>query len=191
MDDTATPVPPLNLHLDRQGGGAATATAGEETALMSNNTLTARTRAFDYAALNNPEMEQTARQAAEDIRKTHVQTILGILENGTRLTKIKRLMPGQFLAWVESECWFTRSTAANYMKAARWAQQRFAKLPMIGNLEPSALYRIAHYSTSKKSLPQAIARLEAALQNGPLDLAEVDLIIAAEEQQEAARAERF
>ena len=151
-----------------------------------------RASAFDYTALDDPKTEKTAREAAAFIRDTHAKTIGGILQIGARLIAIKRLMPGQFLAWVESECWFKRSTAANYMQAARYAQSRFPeKLPTIGNLEPSALYRVAHYSTSKKSSPQAIARLEEALQNGPLDLAEVDLIIEAQEQQEAARVDRI
>jgi hypothetical protein len=147
--------------------------------------------AFDYGALNDPKTEQTARQAAAFIRETHLKTIGGILEIGARLIAIKRLMPGQFLGWLEVECWFKRSTAENYMAAARYAQQRLARIPMIGSLEPSALYRIAHYSTSKKSWPLAITRLEEALQSGPLDLAEVNLIIEQEERELAAKAERF
>src|SRR5215471_11209498 len=89
---------------------------------------------FDYAALDDPKTEQTAREAAQFIRATHARTITGILDIGARLTAIKKLMPGQFLAWVEAECWFRRSTAENYMAAARYAQRRLAQIPTIGNL---------------------------------------------------------
>lgn len=129
---------------------------------------TARNSAFDYAALGNPQTGQTARGAAEFIRDTHFKTIAGIVLIGQKLIAIKRLMSRQFVAWVEAECWFKRSTAENYMAAARYAQSRFPeKLPMIGKIEPSALYRIAHYSNSKKGSPETLARLETALQEGP------------------------
>lgn len=132
-------------------------------------------RTFNYSQLDM-EVARFAREAAADIRHKHRQTIWNLIQIGQRLIEVKRRMPRQFLKWVQAECWFTDSTAENYMASARYVEAHWpSEFQIVGNLEPRVLYRIAHYS--KRGSRQTLELLHAAMRAAPLDLNEVNAII--------------
>jgi len=75
----------------------------------------------------------------EVIDHAHLGLINCAVTIGTSLMEIRDLLDTGFVAWVEKDCFFGKSTAYRYMDAARV----FGRFPNIGNFQDSALYLLA------------------------------------------------
>ncbi len=110
--------------------------------------------AFDYAALNDPAVEQRARAAVLKIRELQKAAVVDI---GQELLAMKALLPhGQFLPWVES-FGLERRTATNYMQVAA---EFGAEWATVSHLPTGIIYKLAAPST-----PPAVR--EAVMHMGP------------------------
>jgi hypothetical protein len=104
---------------------------------------------FDYDVV--PAVTAAAlRVEAAQIRKLATTIMTDIIEAGRALKAVKDQIPGQFCAWVKSECGFSIGTAENYMRAAEFAAGRIATVTI---LNPRAVYLLA-----AKSAPPEIVQ---------------------------------
>jgi hypothetical protein len=116
---------------------------------------------FDYKGLS-PEVARTLRKTAVLILEKLSTTTREIVEIGRLLIAVKRtLQRGQFVAWVEAECVFSLRSAQNYMRAARFVDERNAT---VANLPPASLYRVS----AKNAPPEAINEVMALVATGQI-----------------------
>jgi Protein of unknown function (DUF3102) len=129
---------------------------GDVPAFLRRETTPA-SREFGYDALD-PTLATELRGKGVKIRDQSEVTCTAIIETGHDLIAVKRVLPhGQFLAWVEAECGFSHSTAANYMNAAKLAD----KFPTVGNLPLPTLYRLAAKASPTGVVADVVRRVEA------------------------------
>lgn len=116
---------------------------------------------FDYKWLS-PEVARTLRRTAVLILEKLSTTTREIVEIGRLLIAVKRtLQRGQFMAWVEAECVFSLRSAENYMRAARFVDERNAT---VANLPPASLYRVS----AKNAPPEAVNEVMALVATGQI-----------------------
>jgi Protein of unknown function (DUF3102) len=88
--------------------------------------------------------EAELEKIAETIDNTKLGFVTGIMAIGRALTEAQELLStagrkGQFLAWVEDRCQFSKSTAYNYISAF----SAFHNCPKFGHFDQSALFLLA------------------------------------------------
>jgi hypothetical protein len=113
---------------------------------------------FDYDTLDATVATSLREQAAK-IRAQSRSITSAIIEIGRDLLAVKQnLSHGRFCSWVKTECGFTTRTAANYMRAAAFAE---GKLETVSNLAPAVLYKLATKSTPGEIVTQVMARAKS------------------------------
>jgi hypothetical protein len=96
------------------------------------------------AGASSDELDPGIRNRLDDVlkrirtaQKAHINSGLEI---GRLLLEAKRsLRHGSFMRWVREEVGISSSSAANYMNAAKLVDE----FPMVGNLPPGSVYRLA------------------------------------------------
>ena len=96
--------------------------------------------AFNYDLIAAPVAIQ-AREAAERIRLRLRRSAEDIIEIGRDLIAVKESIGhGNFLAWIEAEFGMSRQSADRFRQVA---EHYGSKMPIVGNLDPTALYELA------------------------------------------------
>ena len=96
--------------------------------------------AFNYGLVDAP-VATIAREAAQRIKLRLRRSTEDIIEIGLDLLKVKKAIGhGNFLPWIEAEFGMSRQTADNFVHVA---EIYGTKLPIVGNLSPTALYELA------------------------------------------------
>ena len=109
---------------------------------------------FDYAAIDDPDVERRVRSAVVKIREFQKVAVVDI---GRELLAVKEILPkGQFIPWVES-FGLERRTAVNYMHVAAEFGSVWAT---VSHMPAGVLYKLAAPST-----PPEVR--EAVMQIGP------------------------
>ena len=118
----------------------------------------AETVTFDYSALP-ADVASDARAVAERIRSHDTQAYAAAVEIGHELIHMRdRLEHGQFLAWIEAECGFSKTAAYRSMDVAERLPD---KLPTVGSLPLTAAYKVAARSTPEPVRQEVVRRIEA------------------------------
>jgi hypothetical protein len=113
---------------------------------------------FKYDAVS-PDIANALRQQAARIREQVRSTTTAIIGIGRDLIAAKQhLAHGQFCQWVADECGFNIRTAANYMRAAIFAED---KMETVSILPPATLYKLASKSAPPEVVKEVISRAEA------------------------------
>jgi hypothetical protein len=114
-----------------------------------------RSAAFDYSDLSS-SVAAFLKGQAERIRRQASSSVINI---GKDLVEAKRhLSHGAFMAWVEGEVGIPARTAQAYMRVAKWAPSKSAK---VAHLPPSLLYLLAASSTPEAFAADILKRCEA------------------------------
>src|SRR5271168_1487011 len=97
-------------------------------------------RRFDYGSVSS-EHARTLKRARGDIHLQMSTAAKAIVEIGRQLLIVKALLDrGQFVQWVETECVFSLRSAENYLRVARFVDEKNAT---VANLPPATLYLIS------------------------------------------------
>jgi hypothetical protein len=115
---------------------------------------------FDYARCD-ARVAETAREAAERIRRKIKTTLEDVIGIGEELLAIREALPhGQFGAWLEAEFGWTDRTARNFMAVAG---QFGPKTEMISDMriDPSAAYVLAAPAVPEEAREAALQRAAA------------------------------
>lgn len=112
--------------------------------------------AFDYGLVDK-ESGGKLKYLAGEIRKTSKQHKESGLVVGKAVCDAHELLAkagkeGQFTAWVEAECRFSRATAYNYMNA----YERFGECDVIDQFDQGALYVLASPSVPEEAFKEAV-----------------------------------
>jgi hypothetical protein len=112
---------------------------------------------FDYGEVT-PDVATALRAQASRIRDAAKVTTAAVIQIGNDLIAVKQALEhGKFRNWIESECGFGFSTAANYMLAAKFAE---GKSPTVGLLRPATVYKLAAKSTPPEIVNAVLQRAE-------------------------------
>ena len=112
---------------------------------------------FEYDAVS-PDIANALRRQAARIREQVRSTTTAIIGIGRDLIAAKQhLAHGKFCQWVEDECGFNIRTAANYMRAAIFAED---KMETVSILPPATLYKLASKNAPPEVVKAVISRAE-------------------------------
>ena len=118
---------------------------------------------FNYATLP-PDVAKSAKLAAIRIKSALNENLIEI---GSDLRAMKKkLLHGQFGAWIRAEFGLAERTAQRYMAAARLA----AKSDTVSDLAPTALYTLASPTTPTSVRDKVIKRLAAGQSFGAREI---------------------
>ena len=125
-----------------------------------NGQLLRMVNGFDYRSLK-PSIANQIQSTAKDIRENIKRTLLGIIEVGHGLLRVKEYLGhGQFGTWLLAEFGWADRTARNFMAVA---EQFGTKTEMISDLaiDPTAAYLLAAPSAPFEARQAALDRAQA------------------------------
>lgn len=111
---------------------------------------------FQYDVIADKNIRKQVEGHAKEIRGHLERTGKSVVEIGRRMQLVyDALSPAMFRAWLECECGWNRSTASNYMQAARV----FGDCDCLGQIQPAAIVAL-----SRQNVPESVtaAALELA-----------------------------
>lgn len=110
---------------------------------------------FSYEGMDK-DTEGKLRSLARDLTKHKTAFVMNVIAIGdvlcTAHEQFANQRNGSFLRWVEFEAGFSKSSAYNYMAAFKV----FGKLPIVGRIEDTALYALAHNDTPEKARKEVL-----------------------------------
>lgn len=111
---------------------------------------------FDYSVLDKDDKGKL-EYLVREIKKASTQHKKAGIEIGESISKAHAILAtggkeGQFSAWVESECGFSRATAYNYMNA--W--ETFGDCDVIDQFDNGALYVLAGANVPEEAVKEAV-----------------------------------
>jgi hypothetical protein len=105
---------------------------------------------------------KSVREITATIRKLRQRTCADIIEIGRLLAEAKKLLGhSSWLHWLETQFAWSRQTADNFIAVHKRFGNNVATVPIVGTLDPTALYALAQQSTPPQAVTAVVKLIKA------------------------------